>query len=87
MVINRMIIFKSCWSDMGWFSPVDADPRLIIMAGGLIIVDRSCDAFDPVHAPNNSANTSMQAESHDEGEEHAEDDDHAEKPAGESKEY
>jgi hypothetical protein len=37
--------------------------------------------------PNNSANTSMQAESHDEGEEHAEDDDHAEKPAGESKEY
>ena len=36
---------------MGWFSPVDADPRLIIMAGGLIIVDRSCDAFDTHDVP------------------------------------
>ena len=36
--------------------------------------------------PNNSANASAKAESHEEGEEHAEDDDHAEKPAGESKE-
>ena len=37
--------------------------------------------------PNNPANASAKAESHEEGEEHAEDDDHAEKPAGESKEY
>jgi hypothetical protein len=27
------------------------DPRLIILVGGLITVDRSYDAFDPVHAP------------------------------------
>jgi hypothetical protein len=24
--------------------------QLIILAGGLVIVDRSCDAFDPVRA-------------------------------------
>jgi hypothetical protein len=26
------------------------DLQLIMLAGGLIIVDRSCNAFDPVHA-------------------------------------
>jgi hypothetical protein len=25
-------------------------PQLIVLAGRLVIVDRSCDAFDPVHA-------------------------------------
>lgn len=37
-------------SVMGRFPPVDMDLQLIILAGGLVIVDRSCDAFDPVHA-------------------------------------
>ena len=35
---------------MGRFPPVDVDPQLIIPTGRLVIVDRSCDAFDPVHA-------------------------------------
>lgn len=35
---------------MGRFPPVDVDLQLTILAGGLVIVDRSCDAFDPVHA-------------------------------------
>ncbi|WP_449428116.1 hypothetical protein [Rhodanobacter umsongensis] len=26
------------------------DLQLIMLAGGLVIVDQSCDAFDPVHA-------------------------------------
>ena len=39
-----------------------------------------------ISAPNNPANASAQAESHEEGEEHAEGDEHADKPAGESKE-
>jgi hypothetical protein len=32
------------------FLPSDTDLRLITLAGGLVIVDQSCDAFDPVHA-------------------------------------
>lgn len=35
---------------LGRFLPIDVDLQLIILAGGLIIVDRSCDAFDPVRA-------------------------------------
>lgn len=35
---------------MSRFPPVDVDLQLIILAGELVIVDRSCDAFDPVYA-------------------------------------
>jgi hypothetical protein len=35
---------------LGRFPQVDVDPQLIIPTGRLVIVDRSCDAFDPVHA-------------------------------------
>lgn len=35
---------------MGRFLPIDVGPHQVILAGGLVIVDRSCDAFDPVHA-------------------------------------
>lgn len=35
----------------GWrIQPIDVDLHLITLAGGLVIVDRSCDAFDAVHA-------------------------------------
>jgi hypothetical protein len=37
---------------MGRFPPVNVDPpKLIIPTGRLVIIDRSCDAFDPVHTP------------------------------------
>ena len=39
-------------SVLGRFPPIDVDPQLIIPTGRLVIVDRSCDAFDPVHADN-----------------------------------
>jgi hypothetical protein len=37
-------------STSGGFPSLDVDLQLIMLAGGLVIVDRSCGAFDPVHA-------------------------------------
>jgi antitoxin HigA-1 len=39
----------SSQAGMGRFPPVDVDPRLIMLADRLVIVDRSYDAFDSVH--------------------------------------
>jgi hypothetical protein len=41
---------RSSTAVMGWFPPVEVDLQLIILDGRLVVADRSCNAFDPVHA-------------------------------------
>lgn len=35
---------------LGRFPPIGVELPLIILVVGLVIIDRSCDAFDPMHA-------------------------------------
>jgi len=35
---------------LGRFPSVNVDLKLIILTGGLVTVDRSCDAFEPARA-------------------------------------